>query len=254
MNTSIRFALAALLCAGLTTACSKKNNPPAEDSTSTEEVGQAEQQAAEGQDDDAQDDAAEEAAEEQDPNALNTEDPAEILAGIEGEGTLTAVFTTSKGEINCELFEEKAPRTVANFVGLATGSKAFVDPNDNQRKSEPFYNGTIFHRVIPGFMIQAGDRLGRGIGGPGYQFEDEFHPELRHDQVGVLSMANAGPNTNGSQFFITEGPTPHLDNRHSVFGKCENTDVINAIATVERNRSDKPNEDVVIETLTIVRR
>lgn len=250
--TSIRFALAALLCVGATTACSKTAKdvePVAEPATEATEAAveaEGEEQAeAEGE--------AEAEAPAADPDALNQEKAEDILASIEGEGTLTATFVTTLGDIKCELFEEKAPNTVANFVGLATGAKAFVDPNDNQRKSEPFYNGTIFHRVIPGFMIQGGDRLGRGMGGPGYQFADEFHADLRHSGAGVLSMANSGPNTNGSQFFITDSATPHLNNRHSVFGQCENLDVVSKIANVERNRADRPNEDVKINEVKVER-
>jgi len=126
---------------------------------------------------------------------------------------------TSAGVIVIRLFEDKAPKTVENFVSLATGAKEWTDPTTGAKVKRPLYNGTIFHRVIPGFMIQGGDPLGRGRGGPGYRFADEFHPELRHNKAGILSMANAGPNTNGSQFFITLAPTPHLDNRHTVFGR-----------------------------------
>src|SRR4026208_1907506 len=133
---------------------------------------------------------------------------------------LFAHFTTSEGKFTIQLFDQEAPKTVENFVGLAEGTKEFTDPRDGKKKSEPFYDGIIFHRVIDRFMIQGGDPLGQVIGGPGYKFGDEFHPTLRHDKAGILSMANAGPNTNGSQFFITLGPTPHLDNRHSVFGEA----------------------------------
>jgi peptidyl-prolyl cis-trans isomerase A (cyclophilin A) len=133
-------------------------------------------------------------------------------------GTYAHVDTT-EGSFTIRLFEKEAPGTVANFVGLAEGTKEWTDPESGQKKKEPFYDGVIFHRVINGFMIQGGDRLGLGTGGPGYKFADEFHPSLRHDRAGILSMANSGPNTNGSQFFITLAPTPHLDNRHSVFGE-----------------------------------
>lgn len=253
----IRFALAALLCVGATTACQKKNDvtdPPVDTvGIATAEAEDAAEEAAGGAEDEvvAEDAAAEDAV---DPGALNQEKTADLLASIDGEGTLTAIFVTTNGDIHCELFEEKAPNTVANFVGLATGAKAFIDPNDKERKSEPFYDGTIFHRVIPGFMIQGGDRLGRGMGGPGYQFQDEFHADLRHTGAGTLSMANSGPNTNGSQFFITDGATPHLNNRHSVFGQCENLDVVTEIANVDRNPADRPLEDVKIKELKIERR
>jgi len=125
-----------------------------------------------------------------------------------------AHFDTTEGSFTIRLFEKEAPLTVANFVGLAEGSKEWKDPVTGENKKAPFYDGVVFHRVINGFMIQGGDRLGQGTGGPGYKFADEFHPSLRHDRAGILSMANAGPNSNGSQFFITLGPTPHLDRRH----------------------------------------
>ena len=130
----------------------------------------------------------------------------------EKKGPLYATLKTSMGDIVVQLFEDKAPKTVANFVGLASGTKEWTDPKTGEKVKKPLYNGTIFHRVIPGFMIQGGDPLGNGTGGPGYRFEDEFNPDLRHTKGGILSMANAGPNTNGSQFFITLAPTLHLDN------------------------------------------
>ena len=130
-----------------------------------------------------------------------------------------AEFDTTEGNFTIRLFDKEAPNTVANFVGLAEGTKEWTDPRTNQKVKQPYYDGIIFHRVIDGFMIQGGDPLGQGIGGPGYKFADEFHPSLRHSKAGILSMANRGPNTNGGQFFITLGPTPHLDDRHSVFGE-----------------------------------
>ena len=150
-----------------------------------------------------------------------------------------ATMQTSEGPIGLELFDEDAPKTVANFKKLA---------------GEGFYDGLIFHRVIKDFMIQGGDPLGQGIGGPGYKFKDEFHPSLRHTKAGILSMANAGPNTNGSQFFITLGPTPHLDNRHSVFGEVtEGMDVVRRIGTTPTGRQDRPVKDVVINSIKITR-
>ena len=158
---------------------------------------------------------------------------------IKGKGKLMVTIRTTMGDFNCELFEEYAPATVANFVGLARGLKAWTDPKTQKPKSaKPYYDGIIFHRVIPKFMIQTGDPLGVGRGGPGYKFKDEFHPKAKHDKPGVLSMANAGPTTNGSQFFITEVPTPHLNNRHSVFGQCDNANLVKAIAQAG-NRKNK---------------
>jgi peptidyl-prolyl cis-trans isomerase A (cyclophilin A) len=165
-----------------------------------------------------------------------------------------ARFETSEGSFTVRLFDKDAPQTVANFVGLAEGSKEWKDPASGERKKEPFYDGVIFHRVIKGFMIQGGDRLGQGTGGPGFKFNDEFHPQLRHDRAGILSMANSGPNTNGSQFFITLGPTPHLDNRHSVFGEVvEGLDVVNRIGGVPTGRGDRPVKEVVMKSVRIER-
>jgi len=162
-----------------------------------------------------------------------------------------AQFDTSEGSFTIRLFEKEAPKTVANFVALAEGTKEWQDPQSGQKKTEPFYNGVVFHRIIEGFMIQGGDRLGTGTGGPGYKFADEFHPSLRHKGPGILSMANSGPNTNGSQFFITLGPTPHLDNRHSVFGEViEGMDIVKRIGSVQV-RNDRPVKPVVINTVTI---
>jgi peptidyl-prolyl cis-trans isomerase A (cyclophilin A) len=174
---------------------------------------------------------------------------------VPGTGQLYARLVTSLGNIVIRLEEQRAPKTVKNFVGLATGSQEWVDPHTGQpRKGVAYYDGTIFHRVIPDFMIQGGDRLGQGTGGPGYRFEDEFHPELRHSGAGVLSMANAGPGTNGSQFFITERGTPHLDNRHSVFGQAiSGVDIVKSIARVPIGARDKPAKDVVLQRVEIFR-
>ena len=167
---------------------------------------------------------------------------------------LYATLKTSMGEIVIRLFEDKAPKTVANFVGLATGTKAWSDPKSGQQVERPLYNGTIFHRVIPNFMIQGGDPLGIGSGGPGYRFPDEFHPQLRHDKPGILSMANAGPNSNGSQFFIIHQATPWLDGKHSVFGEVvRGHDVVEAIGKAPRDARDKPLADVVLAEVVISR-
>jgi peptidyl-prolyl cis-trans isomerase A (cyclophilin A) len=164
-----------------------------------------------------------------------------------------AHFDTSMGKFTAELYADKTPKTVANFVGLADGSKEWTHPGTKEKKKGvPYYDGIVFHRVIEGFMIQGGDPLGKGFGGPGYNFEDEFHPSLRHDVIGILSMANAGPNTNGSQFFITLGPTPHLDRRHSVFGKViDGLDVVKAIGQAKTDAQDKPVTPIVMNKVTI---
>lgn len=182
---------------------------------------------------------------------FSTEDPADY---VPGEGELRAVFHTNHGDIEVRLFEERAPRTVANFVGLATGKRPWRDPGTGRQVNDPFYDGLIFHRIIDGFMLQGGDPTGTGRGGPGYAFDDEFHGELRHSGPGMLSMANAGANTNGSQFFITLGATPHLDDRHAVFGEVvEGMDVVRAIGSVRTGRNDRPVEDVVMESVEIKR-
>ena len=165
---------------------------------------------------------------------------------------LHAHFTTSEGSFTVRLFAELAPTTVGNFVGLAEGTKEWTDPASGQRVKRPCYDGLVFHRVIAGFMIQGGDPLGQGIGGPGYNFADEFHPKLRHNKAGILSMANRGPNTNGGQFFIALGPTPHLDDRHSVFGEVvEGMDVVKKIGSAPIGDRDRPLKDVVIQKITI---
>ncbi len=167
----------------------------------------------------------------------------------------TATLHTSEGDITVELFEERAPRTVGNFIGLATGEREWTDPESGERKQgEPLYDDVLFHRVIDDFMIQCGDPTGTGRGGPGYTFDDEFHDDLTHDSAGTLSMANAGPNTNGSQFFITLAPTPHLDGRHSVFGDViEGMDVVESIGSVPTDGNDKPTSDVVLESVSVDR-
>jgi peptidyl-prolyl cis-trans isomerase A (cyclophilin A) len=165
-----------------------------------------------------------------------------------------ANFDTTEGPFTIRLYDKEAPNTVANFVGLAEGTKEWRDPATGQKKKAPYYDGIIFHRVIEGFMIQGGDPLGQGTGGPGFTFADEFHPQRRHDRAGILSMANAGPNTNGSQFFITLGPTPHLDNRHSVFGEVvAGLDVVKQIGSVPTGQQDRPIKAVVMNKVSIER-
>jgi peptidyl-prolyl cis-trans isomerase A (cyclophilin A) len=166
------------------------------------------------------------------------------------------VMDTSMGRITCQFFQRQAPKTVANFIALAEGTKDWTDPaTGKKQQNKSLYNGTIFHRVIPGFMIQGGDPTGTGRGDPGYQFEDEFDPSLKFDVPGRLAMANSGPNTNGSQFFITEVPTPHLNQHHTIFGQCDNAsvEVVKAITGVRRDGNDKPLTPVVLKKVTIVR-
>jgi peptidyl-prolyl cis-trans isomerase A (cyclophilin A) len=163
-----------------------------------------------------------------------------------------ATLVTSKGTIKVRLLPDHAPKTVDNFVGLATGTKEYKDPRDGQKKTGPYYDGTIFHRVIPEFMIQAGDPTGTGTGGPGYQFEDEVAGGPGFTKPGYLAMANAGPGTNGSQFFITEAPTTWLTGKHTIFGEViEGMEVVNDIARAPRDGRDKPKEDVVLERVEI---
>ena len=174
--------------------------------------------------------------------------------GIEEGGTLSAVFDTTLGSIRCALLPDVAPKTVLNFVQLAEGSKEWKDPATKEKTSRRLYDGTIFHRVIPNFMIQGGDPLGRGTGGPGYKFEDETTSEVIFDAPGLLAMANSGPNTNGSQFFITDRSKPsHLNGKHTIFGRCENTDVVEAIASVDQGARNKPKSDVVLRRVNIER-
>ncbi len=168
--------------------------------------------------------------------------------------TLTATLRTSEGTVQVRLLPDYAPKTVRNFVELAEGTREWTDPRSRKQTAERLYDGTIFHRVIPGFMVQGGDPLGTGTGGPGYRFADEFHPDLRFDRPYLLAMANAGPGTNGSQFFITVAPTPHLNGRHTIFGEViEGSDVVDRISQVKTGRNDRPAQDVVLESVTIER-
>lgn len=165
-----------------------------------------------------------------------------------------AHFTTTDGSFTIRLFDTEAPKTVENFVGLAEGTREWTDPRTRQKVKKPYYDGVIFHRVIDGFMIQTGDPMGTGTGGPGYTFADEFSSNLRHDKAGILSMANRGPNTNGGQCFITLGPTPHLDNRHSVFGEiADGLDVVRTIGKTRTASADRPLKDIVINSVRIER-
>ncbi len=168
--------------------------------------------------------------------------------------TLTAKLRTNLGTVTVRLFPDQAPKTVRNFVDLAEGTREWTDPTTRQPSSARLYDGTIFHRVIPNFMIQGGDPLGTGTGGPGYKFADEFHPDLTFSRPYLLAMANAGPGTNGSQFFITTVPTPHLNGRHTIFGEViEGSEVVDQISKVTTGRNDRPVDDVVIESVEIDR-
>jgi peptidyl-prolyl cis-trans isomerase A (cyclophilin A) len=165
---------------------------------------------------------------------------------------LTAMLRTNLGSVLVRLFPDHAPKTVRNFTELAEGRREWTDPTTGATSKDRLYDGTIFHRVIPDFMIQGGDPLGTGRGGPGYQFADEFHPDLTFNRPYLLAMANAGPGTNGSQFFITTVPTPHLNGKHTIFGEViEGSDVVDQISRVRTSRGDRPVEDVVLESVQI---
>ena len=177
-----------------------------------------------------------------------------VKLGRMTQKTATATLHTNHGDIVIDLFGNHAPQTVKNFIDLATGDADYKTKNAKGETSGPFYDGAIFHRIIDGFMIQGGDPTGTGRGGPGYQFGDEFHPELRFDHPYLLAMANAGPGTNGSQFFITVAPTPHLNNHHTIFGEVTDPasqKVVDEIAKVRTDRMDRPADDVVIESIDI---
>ncbi len=186
--------------------------------------------------------------------APSADDLDKYTADLEGDGPLMATIATTLGDFHCELYGDKAPMTVANFVGLARGMKPWRHPRTGEvHENKPFYDGIVFHRVIPNFMVQTGDPLGQGVGGPGYQFGDEIDPKLKHDTGGVLSMANSGPGTNGSQFFITEKATPWLDGKHTIFGRCKEVDLVKKITSVPRDSSDRPNDELKIDSVTIAR-
>jgi len=185
--------------------------------------------------------------------APDAADLATYTRAIRGKGALIATIATNQGTLHCELFDDKAPIAVANFIGLATGQKPWIEPQTGKTmRNKPFYDGLVFHRVIPHFMIQGGDPLANGTGGPGYKFDDEIVPELTH-KPGTLAMANAGPSTNGSQFFIDEVEAPWLDKRHTVLGQCKEIEIVSKIAAVPRGPADKPTAPIMINRVTIAR-
>jgi peptidyl-prolyl cis-trans isomerase A (cyclophilin A) len=182
----------------------------------------------------------------------SAEAPAWSCKDAKMANNLTATLRTNQGTVVLRLFPDHAPKTVRNFTELAQGGREWTNPETGAITRDRLYDGTIFHRVIPGFMIQGGDPLGSGRGGPGYKFADEFHPDLSFDRPYLLAMANAGPGTNGSQFFITTVPTPHLNRRHTIFGEViEGADVVDKISQLKTDHSDRPAEDVVIESIQI---
>ncbi|MEO6951998.1 MAG: peptidylprolyl isomerase [Polyangia bacterium] len=192
-----------------------------------------------------------------DPVATHTITVEDATKGMKGTGPLVAKLDVEQagkpfGSFTCELFEKQAPKTVANFVGLARGTRPFFNPTTKAWEKKAFYDGLVFHRVIPDFMVQGGDPLGTGTGNPGYQFEDEFVDTLKMDKPGVLAMANSGPHTNGSQFFITEKATPWLNGRHTIFGQCEPADLVKKMTSVP-SVHDRPNETLTIKKVTISR-
>lgn len=187
-------------------------------------------------------------------NKKETESEPKKETKTEGVKPVYAKFETSEGDFKVKLFNEFVPKTVENFTGLAEGTKEFKDSKTGKQVKRPFYDGLTFHRIIDGFMIQGGDPVGNGTGDPGYKFEDEFHKSLRHTKEGMLSMANSGPNTNGSQFFITLGATPWLDNKHAIFGEViEGMDVVKKIGKLKTGPMDKPEKPVVMKKVSIIR-
>ena len=182
-------------------------------------------------------------------------DLAGYVKDLSGSGKLKVTIDTTEGSITCELYEKQVPMTVANFVGLARGLKPWRHPRTRKtHTNKPYFDGIIFHRVIPRFMVQTGDPLGKGMYGPGYSFADEFHPDLMHDRPGILSMANSGPGTNGSQFFITETPQPGLNNKHSVFGHCDKgIDVVKTIARLPAGAANRPLREASIVKMSFFR-
>jgi peptidyl-prolyl cis-trans isomerase A (cyclophilin A) len=234
MIRSSRRLAAALLCLGLVTACSSDSDDGDGDGSGDEGAGST----------------APESTEESAPSDTSDAAAPGGPAAAEVTDATSATIHTSEGDITVTLFPDSAPLTVTNFVGLADGTMEWT----GQQDAEPLYNDTIFHRVIPEFMIQGGDPQGTGMGGPGYQFEDEIDPELAFDEPYLLAMANTVPGTNGSQFFITVVPTPHLNGAHTIFGEVadpESREVVDAIATTETDPGNRPVEDIVIESVTV---
>jgi len=178
---------------------------------------------------------------------------ADATKDLPGKGPIVAKIDTSKGTLQCKLLDDKAPVTVANFIGLATGKRSWKDPNSGQWVNKPAYDGTGFHRIIKGFMIQGGDARGNGTGEPGYVIKDELWEGAKHDRAGLLCMANRGPNTNGAQFFITDAAAAHLDTSYTIFGECAPVEVVHEIANVPVNPGDKPQSPVTIKSVTISR-
>jgi len=192
------------------------------------------------------------------PQQPSTGDPlngsftlAQAVKDIKGQGPLIATIETSKGTLQCRLYDDKAPNTVANFIGLATGKRSWRDPKSKQWVNKPAYDGTTFHRVIKGFMIQGGDAAGNGSGEPGYVIPDEVWPGAVHDRAGLLCMANRGPDTNGAQFFITDAKAAHLDRGYTIFGECAPVDVVHEIAQVPTGARDVPQTTITIKSVTI---
>jgi peptidyl-prolyl cis-trans isomerase A (cyclophilin A) len=245
MSRQYPAAMRQLLVTGLLlAACQKAGEPPTpEKGVSRSEIEGAPQ---------SQKPAASASARPAKPAKAGTRAPtkADVAAYVKTTGPLSATIETSMGTITCELRPDKAPITVANFVGLATGQHAWWDDASKSAVKRPYFDGLVFHRVIPEFMIQGGDPTGTGMGGPGYEFEDEF-TDLKLDRPGTLAMANAGPATNGSQFFITEVPVTRLNGKHTVFGYCKEIEVVKAIARVPVGAKDKPVEPVIIKKVTI---
>ena len=178
---------------------------------------------------------------------------ADATKDLAGKGPIVAKIDTSKGVLQCKLFDDKAPVTVANFIGLATGKRSWKDPNSGQWVNKPAYDGTGFHRIIKGFMIQGGDPKGNGSGEPGYVIKDELWDGAKHDRAGLMCMANRGPNTNGAQFFITDAAAAHLDSSYTIFGECAPVEVVHEIANVPTGMQDKPQTPVTIKSVTISR-